>query len=325
MIVDRAVGSLIGTFVGDALGMPFEGLPRPSIPRHVEMIEARLGRGTYTDDTQMMIALAESLNAQGRVDGPHLANAFLDAYEVDRGYGNGTRRVFDLWRSGIAVDTAATQVFDGQGSRGNGAAMRIAPVAVLFRDDRERVCVEAAASARITHAHPVGIDGAVVQAAAIGAALRGEDILRVARATASTPELGRSLGVVEELLAVSPQAAAVHRGVTSSADAAESVAAALYSALAHDRFETALQFAVRLGGDTDTVAAMAGAVAGARNGYHSIPPRWLAALEDGERGHSYVRTLATALCGDPARYTGSDRGNLDDSSPSDRVSDEKET
>jgi ADP-ribosylglycohydrolase len=105
------------------------------------------------------------------------------------------------------------------------------------------------------------------------------------------------LDAVEELLAVRPAAEEVGARVRSSADAAQSVAAALYSALAHDRFETAVQFAVGLGGDTDTVAAMAGAVAGARDGYHSIPIRWLAALEDGERGHSYVRTLIGPLCG----------------------------
>ena len=304
MIADRAGGALLGTFVGDALGMPFEGLPRASIPRHVEMIEARLGRGTYTDDTQMMIALAESLIARGRVDVRHLALAFLDAYEADRGYGGGTRRVLELWRSGVAVDRAAGQVFDGQGSRGNGAAMRIAPVAVRFRDDHERLSVEAAVSARVTHAHPVGVDGAVVQAAAIGAALRSDDILSVARATARTAELRRAVDAVETLLAVLPDTGEVGARLRSSADAAESVAAALYSALAHDRFETALQFAVGLGGDTDTVAAMAGAVAGARDGYHSIPTPWLAALEDGERGRSYIRTLIKPLSGSISISTG---------------------
>jgi ADP-ribosylglycohydrolase len=105
---------------------------------------------------------------------------------------------------------------------------------------------------------------------------------------------------VEELLAVRPTLEAVRARLSSSADAAESVGAALYSALAHDRFEAALQFAVGLGGDTDTVAAMAGAVAGARDGYRSIPIRWLTALEDGERGHSYVRTLVAPLCGNAA-------------------------
>ncbi len=295
-VVALAGGALLGTFVGDALGMPFEGLGHASIPAELEMMEARQGRGTYTDDTQMMIALAESLIVRSRVDADHLARAFLDAYDPDRGYGGGTRRVFELWRSGVPVATAAGQIFHGQGSRGDGAAMRVAPVAVCFRDDHERLCVEAAASARITHANSVGVDGAVVQAAAIGAALRGEDVLAAARAAAKTAELRRALDEVEALLEVPRMPGEVHARLGSSAAAGEAVPAALYSALAHDRFESALRFAVRLGGDTDTVAAMAGAVAGARDGYDMIPTRWLAALEDGERGRSYVQGLITPLC-----------------------------
>lgn len=294
-VADRAGGALFGTFVGDALGMPFEGLSHAAIPEDVEMVEARGGRGTYTDDTQMMIALAESLLVRGRVDAEHLAGAFLDAYVADRGYGAGTQRVFELWRSGVPVASAAGRLFRGQGSRGNGAAMRIAPVAVCFRDDPERLCVEAAASARVTHAHSVGVDGAVVQAAAIGGALRGEDILDVARSAAETAELRGALDEVEGLLGNTRTPAEVHVRLGSSADACESVAAALYSALAHDRFEAALRFAVRLGGDTDTVAAMAGAVAGARGGCRAIPTRWLEALEDGDRGRSHVQTLITPL------------------------------
>ena len=294
-MAERAGGALFGTFVGDALGMPFEGLSHAAIPEDVEMVEARRGRGTYTDDTQMMIALAESLIARGRVDAEHLACAFLDAYDADRGYGGGTQRVFELWRSGVPVASAAGRVFDGQGSRGNGAAMRIAPVAVRFRDDHERLCVEAATSARVTHAHSVGIDGAVVQAAAIGAALRGEDVLEAARSAARTAELRTALDGVERLLGSARSPAEVQVRLGSSADARESVAAALYSALAHDSFEAALRFAVRLGGDTDTVAAMTGAVAGARAGYRAIPTRWLEALEDVDRGRSHVQTLIAPL------------------------------
>ncbi len=59
--VDRARGALLGTFVGDALGMPYEGQPPDAVPDRLEMVAARRGRGTYTDDTQMTIALAESL------------------------------------------------------------------------------------------------------------------------------------------------------------------------------------------------------------------------------------------------------------------------
>src|ERR687897_626859 len=89
---DHARGALVGTFVGDALGMTFEGAPASAIPARLEMLDARLGRGTYTDDTQMMIALAESLHC-GHIDQDHLGHAFLAAYDPRRGYGSGTRAV----------------------------------------------------------------------------------------------------------------------------------------------------------------------------------------------------------------------------------------
>jgi len=292
---DRAHGALLGTFVGDALGMPFEGLPQIDVPAAVEMIAARRGLGTYTDDTQMMIAVAESLIARGRVDEQHLARAFQAGYDPDRGYGGGTRRVFELWATGTPIASAAAQIFGGQGSRGNGAAMRIAPVAVLFCEDPERLVAEATRSAQLTHAHPVGVDGAVVQAAAIGAALRDEDILEVARSAARTPEMTDGLRDVGELLGTHPNPVPVHARLGSSSDARESVCAAIYTALAQPAFEPAVRFAVGLGGDTDTIAAMTGAIFAARHGASSIPQRWLAALENGDRGRTHVEDLATRL------------------------------
>ena len=289
----HARGALLGTFVGDALGMPFEGAAPEAIPERVEMIDARLGRGTYTDDTQMMIALAESLLERGQVDDEDLARAFREAYDPKRGYGGGTRRVLELWAAGTPVTAAAGQVFDGQGSRGNGAAMRIAPIAVRFAHDPDRLCEQAARSARITHAHPVGVDAAVVQAAAIGAALRTDDILEAALAAAKTHEMKNGLRAVGDLLA--GDAVEARRRLESSSDARESVCAAIYAAVAHPVFEEAVNFAVGLGGDADTVAAMTGAIAGARDGDASIPSRWLDALEDGERGRQHVEQLATRL------------------------------
>src|ERR687898_722066 len=115
-------GALLGTFVGDALGMPYEGLHLEAIPDRLEMAEARLGRGTYTDDTEMMIGLAESLLERGDVDPDHLAASFVENCDPARGYGAGTLEVFDLWRSGVGVDEAAARVFGGRGSFGNGAA-----------------------------------------------------------------------------------------------------------------------------------------------------------------------------------------------------------
>ncbi len=294
---DGARGALLGTFVGDALGMPFEGAAPAEVPEPLEMVNARLGRGTYTDDTQMMIALAESLIEHGRVEEEHLARAFQDAYDPDRGYGGGTRRVLELWASGMPVADAAGQLFDGQGSRGNGAAMRIAPVAVRYAGEPSRLCAEADRSARVTHAHPVGVDAAVVQAAAIGAALRGEDALEVARSAGRTEEMRDGLRDVGELLPATPEPAEVAARLGSSSDARRSVPAAVYAAVAHATFEQAVGYAVRVGGDTDTVAAMAGAIVGARDGAQCIPARWLEALEDGERGRSHVQRLAVRLIG----------------------------
>ncbi len=294
-VTDRVSGALLGTFVGDALGMPFEGVGHREIPIAVEMVQARRGLGTYTDDTEMMIAVAESLIERGRVEEQHLAQAFLAAYDPERGYGAGTRRVFGWWAAGTPVAEAAGRLFGGQGSRRNGAAMRIAPVAVCFRADPGRLSAEAARSARVTHTHPVGVDGTVVQAVAIGAALRDEDVLAAARAAAETEDLRAGLAEVAGLLAARREPGEVHARIGSSSDASESVCAALYSSLAHPTFETALRFAVRLGGDTDTVAAMTGAIAGARYGARSIPRRWLDALENGDRGRDHVQRLAIRL------------------------------
>jgi poly(ADP-ribose) glycohydrolase ARH3 len=184
---DRARGALLGTFVGDALGMPFEGVAPAEVPERLEMLDARLGPGTYTDDTQMAIALAESLLDRDGVDAQALGRAFVDAHDPRRGYGSGTTEVLRLVRSGIDPHDAARSAFGGEGSQGNGAAMRIAPVAVCYAHDAAALAQAARASARVTHAHPLAVDAAVAQAAAIAAALNLEQPLGAALALATTP------------------------------------------------------------------------------------------------------------------------------------------
>jgi poly(ADP-ribose) glycohydrolase ARH3 len=291
---DAALGALLGTFVGDALGMPFEGQPSTLIPAQPEMVEARLGRGTYTDDTEMMIVLAESLEEYGSVKEEQLARAFLEGCDVSRGYGAGTLEVFALWRRGVSVAEAAGRLFGGDGSLGNGAAMRIAPVAVRFAESPE-LRTQAERSARLTHAHPLAVDAALVQATAIAAALRGDDILHAAHAAARTAVMREQLARASELLTrdVEPAEAAAALGNSSAGQ--ESVPTAIFGAVSKLDFEQAVCFAVRCGGDTDTLGAMAGAIAGARGGASSIPSRWLNTLEDGKRGRSHVEELGRVL------------------------------
>jgi poly(ADP-ribose) glycohydrolase ARH3 len=289
---DRVAGSLLGLFCGDALGMPYEAQPPEAVPERLEMVEARLGRGTYTDDTQMAIAVCESLLRCGAVDEDDLAATIAEAFDPDRGYGPGTSTVVQLWRDGVPVREAARRLFGGRGSLGNGAAMRVAPVGLLFANDPRECVLQARRSAALTHSHPLGIDGAAAQAAAVAAALRGDDHLAAARDAAWTPELQRPLDEAAAMAALDEFADAGRLGATTRAD--ESVPAAMLCAAAPS-FEEALTHAVRCGGDTDTVAAMAGAVAGARYGVAAIPDRWLEALEDGEKGRSHVEGLAAQL------------------------------
>jgi poly(ADP-ribose) glycohydrolase ARH3 len=291
---DTAAGSLLGLFCGDALGMPYETCPPSVVPERLEMREARLGRGTYTDDTQMAIALAESLLRCGGVDEADLAATIAGAFDPRRGYGPGTTTVVRLWAKGVPHDEAALRLFGGEGSAGNGAAIRVAPVGLLFARDHDRCVADARRQARLTHAHPLGVDGAAAQAAAVAAAVRGDDHLAAARDAVETEEFAHRLGEAAALASRKLGPAEIGRRLGSGVAALDSVPAALVAASAPS-FEEAVTFAVRCGGDTDTVGAMAGAVAGARFGVGAIPQRWLDALEDGEKGRSHVAALAAKI------------------------------
>jgi ADP-ribosylglycohydrolase len=173
--------------------------------------------------------------------------------------------------------------------------MRVAPLAVRYAEEPEVLLEAAERSARVTHAHPVGIDAARVQAAAIGGALRGEDALAAARAAVTTPQLRRGLATATSLLSERPAPEVVGSRLGNNSTGHESVPTAIYAAVSHASFEEAVGFAVRCGGDTDTIGAMAGAIVGAREGARAIPARWLDRLENGEKGRSHVEGLAERL------------------------------
>jgi poly(ADP-ribose) glycohydrolase ARH3 len=237
------------------------------------------------------------------------ARACRAHFDHRRGYGAGTTRVIELWESGAGVEDAARQVFAGEGSLGNGAAMRVAPVAVRFFEDAVLLATQAARSARLTHAHPLGIDGAVVQAAAVAAALDEQDPLRAAIAAARTGELRERLLILEGLTATSVSPSLLGEpGHRIGSSAPRSVPVAVVAASRAESFEEAVTVGIRCGGDTNTVGAMPGAIAGARFGAEAIPRRWLDALEDGAYGRRHVDELARELA---ARGRGAVSSRLD--------------
>ncbi|MCG8604845.1 ADP-ribosylglycohydrolase family protein [bacterium] len=302
-------GALLGTFVGDALGMPVEGCSPAAIAQDFgpvrEMLDARLGLGSYTDDTQMTIAVAESLVRCQGFDGADMAQAFLDNFDPRRGYGAGTTQVLKLLEQGADWRTVGQQVFDG-GSYGNGAAMRMAPIGLLYSDDATSLKDVAYRCSQITHAHLLGKESAALQALAVSLALNSRPVATLnptafldeikAAVVAEASELIINLEKVQTFLMAKPSIDSVVKFLGNDVRAYVSVPAAIYAFLANfASFEEAVVFAVSLGGDTDTIGAMTGAIAGAFHGVASIPERWTANLENGPKGKDYIVELAGNL------------------------------
>jgi poly(ADP-ribose) glycohydrolase ARH3 len=296
---ERFAGCLVGSALGDAIGELAFAIPeRRALENRVQ--DALILR--YTDDTAMSIGLAESLAHNGGLDSRHLGDTFRRNYNREpwRGYASGPPTVFALVADGdLSYEQAAASLFEGSGSYGNGAAMRIAPVGLFYHGGPELYerCRQASA---VTHAHPVGIDGAAVLARAVALALEGEprrplavagfldDLLSLAR----TGEIRARVEVLARLLekkaGPAEAADALGRGVAVQ----DSLPFALYAFLSRpDSFEDCLLCAILNGGDRDTLGAMACAVSGARVGLAGIPERWRLKLEN----HRRIEGLAEQL------------------------------
>lgn len=298
---DRFAGCLLGLAVGDALGAPYEGLTGFDIfhgfgPPAAVVKNPSGDTLYYTDDTEMMIGVAETLGACGTIDEAQLVRSFAQNYHPERGYGQGARKVLERMCRGRDWRALAATVFPG-GSFGNGAAMRVAPVGLLFAGNPDEVWRQAEASALPTHTHPVGIEGAQVLALAVALLVRTEvfdrkAFYRALRARAVTEEFRWHLRVAARLRPGDPVS-----GLGSTLHAHRSVVTALACfANTPGDFEAAVGLAIGLGDDTDTVAAMTGALVGAFAGTAAVPPGLLEKLEDGPaKGRAYITALAATL------------------------------
>jgi len=295
----KFLGSLIGTGVGDALGAGLEGRRRVD-QAEVRALAERRGTLIYTDDTHMMIGIAESLIAKKGFDGEHMTHRFMENYsrEPYRGYGPGPPRVFSLIKAGEAWDKAAEKLYGG-GSFGNGSAMRIAPVGVLYYDDLPKLKEIAYKSSQITHAHELGKEGAALQAYAVALAtaadplseFRSDEFLAKLLDFMQHQVFKQKVEKIRELLGKADKEQVID-DLGHGIEAFNSVPAAIYSFLSHpDSFEEAVIYAISLGGDTDTIGAMTGAISGAHLGIEAIPGRWQERLENRE----YLTGLAEQL------------------------------
>ncbi|MFI9050216.1 ADP-ribosylglycohydrolase family protein [Streptomyces sp. NPDC053427] len=278
-----ARASMAGLAFGDAFGERFFGLFRPEAEARQLIAERRTppdAHWHWTDDTAMALSLLAVLEAHGEVRSPALAERFAARYKDDpgRGYGPGMHALLPRVAAAPGEwESLATALFGGEGSLGNGAAMRVAPLGAWFHGDLDRAAEQAARSAAVTHAHPQGIAGAVAVAVAAALSARGEvpELTAVAARTPDGPVregLLRAAGLPPE---TAPEQAAEILGSGRRVRADDTVPYALWCAARHPEDLTAALWATAAGlGDVDTTCAIAGGVVAARTGTGALPEEW---------------------------------------------------
>ncbi|MFE1589409.1 ADP-ribosylglycohydrolase family protein [Streptomyces sp. NPDC058737] len=281
--LDRALSSLRGLSVGDALGSQF------FVPANYPLLGRReLPPGTWqwTDDTEMACSVVSVLAAHHRIDQDALALSFAHHHDFDRGYGPAVNRLLRLVREGGDWRELAAALFNGQGSWGNGAAMRIAPLGAWYADDPEQATHQAEISAYPTHQHREAVVGAmaVAAAAALAADPAGPPpahaLLDGVIALVPKSAVGAGLRRARDMLDYGDAATvAAVLGCGRRTTAHDTVPFALWSAArALGEYETAFWTTAQVGGDVDTTCAIVGGVVAAGKG-GAPPTEWAGRVE----------------------------------------------
>lgn len=275
--LDSAVkGCLVGTAVGDALGLPFEGLRQTRVLRMLGSGPLRhhflLGRGMVSDDTEQTLMVVQSL-IEAADDVGRFRSAFARRLRVwfllvPAGIGLATIRACLRLLMGVPPTRS------GVPSAGNGAAMRSAIIGAWYRNDPDCLRAFVEASTLVTHTDARAREGAIAVALAAAAAARGEEpnVAAELRDPAWTAHQPRGNGV--------------------SGYVVETVKVALECAKTHPTdYRAAVEMAIRRGGDTDTVAAIVGGIVGARVGVEGIPTEWRARMAEWPRTLDWMQRL----------------------------------
>ncbi len=284
---DRDRGVLLGLACGDALGRPVEFRSASAIKTEHGQLDEMVGHGTWnqpagtiTDDTKQALCIARSLAEHRTFDPADIAERFVAWYDTDPfDIGGMTARSLRRLKRGDAWDEAGQHVWEqsseGQNA-GNGSVMRCPPLAIPSANEWDRLVQVSRESSQITHADPRCTYGCAVLNLTLAGLLDGAD----------TP-LRDALDYVgsdapsELVTALQP----VARGespatLETSGYVVHSLQTALHDGLLAETAEEAIVTAVNRGGDTDTIGAITGAVAGARFGASDLPSRWISAIDE---------------------------------------------
>lgn len=285
--MERAFEALQGLSCGDAFGECFfQAEHRAPAFRAARTLPAAPWR--FTDDTMMAISIYASLERHRGIDPQWLAGSFAMQHDPERGYGpamNGLLvRLHALGPENWFEEAQA--LFEGNGSMGNGAAMRVAPVGAYFADDLNQMVEQATLSAIATHCHPEALAGAVAVAAAAALAWRDRANPAVMPAKEFLARVGEHIpaGAIRDCVLsssqlpaeTSPLDAALTIGNGTHGLARDTVPFALWcAARALGNYEEALWGVVDGGGDIDTNCAIVGGIVAMRVGADDIPAEWL--------------------------------------------------
>ena len=283
--IQRAFLSLEGIAIADAVGemLAYRHYQAPDI------IEKGLPSGPWfrTDDSEMAISIVEGLKLYGYVHQDALARRFAWRYEREpnRGYGSMTRAQLNEINRGGDWRQGAANAFGGQGSMGNGGAMRVGPLGAYFADDLKRTSTEARASALVTHTHPEGVAGTIAVAIAAAVAWqtrgapgdqRGKQLFDAVLEFTPESKTRRGILIAAQTPAnVEVQTVAKALGNGSQVTAPDTVPFALWSAAHHlNDYVSAMKQTIVAGGDCDTNAAIVGGIVALSAGRNSIPVEW---------------------------------------------------
>ncbi len=288
--LDRAFHSLTGLAIGDAIGEMLSY--RHSEAPHCIREGLPAGPWFHTDDTEMPLSVVDVIATFGTIDQNALAGRFAWRFErdPDRGYGKMTRIQMREILAGADWRDGAASAFSGQGSLGNGGAMRVTPLGAYFGDDLERAADEGRLSSLVTHTHPEGVAGTIAVAVAAAAAFQFRDLESEERA----PRL------FEEVLKRTPKsevreglslAARLESGTTANdasralgngslITAPDTVPFAIWCAVHFlDDFVEAISQTISVGGDCDTNAAIVGGIVASCSEIDVIPTEWRESCE----------------------------------------------
>ncbi len=285
----RVKCSLEGLSVGDAFGERF--FYQPDLTAH--HIAARIlppPPWSYTDDTQMALSIVSILRQYGAIEQDRLAESFAERYDPSRGYGPSMHRLLRAVRAGNPWKEAAANQFAGQGSFGNGAAMRVTPIGAYFAEAMDDVVEQAARSAQVTHTHPEAIAGSIAVAVAAAWAWRfGQQHERPDRAKfldlilpfIPTSEVRRKVRWARDTPpTTSVEAVVTQLGNGTGLSAQDTVPFVLWCASERlDNYEQALWLTASGFGDVDTTCAMVGGIVSLYGGLETIPIAWRQARE----------------------------------------------